>query len=61
MSVLVLSDIHRSFAHWLPFSTPILWFFCVTFWAGTYLILGRVFQVIEFPPEKTMNRFAEEY
>ena len=51
----------RSIAHWLPFSTPVLWFFCVTFWAGTYLILGRVFQIIEFPPEKTMNRFAEEY
>ena len=51
----------RSFSHSLPFSTPILWFFCVTFWAGTYLLLGRVFKVIEFPPEKTMNRFAEEY
>jgi hypothetical protein len=46
---------------WLPFPTPILWIFCVTFWAGAYLIIGRVFQVIEFPPEKTMNRFAEEY
>ncbi len=51
----------RSLAHWLPFPTPVLWFFCVTFWAGTYLLLGRVFQVIEFPREKTMNRFAEEY
>jgi len=51
----------RSLAHWLPFSTSVLWFFCVTFWAGTYLILGRVFQQIEFPREKTMNRFAEEH
>lgn len=51
----------RSLAHWLPFSTPVLWFFCVTFWVGTYLLLGRVFQQIEFPREKTMNRFAEEY
>jgi len=51
----------RSLAHWLPFSTPILWFFCVTFWFGSYLILGRVFQQIEFPREKTMSRFAEEY
>ena len=45
----------------MVFSAAILWFFCVTFWAGTYLILGRVFQQIEFPREKTMNRFAEEY
>jgi len=51
----------RSIAHWLPFSTPILWFFCVTSWVGAYLIVGRVFSTIEFPREKTMNRFAEEY
>jgi len=45
----------------LPVPTSILWFFCVTFWAGAYLILERVFSTIEFPREKTMNRFAEEY
>jgi hypothetical protein len=39
----------------------ILWFFCGTFWAGAYLILERVFCTIEFPREKTMNRFAEVY
>jgi hypothetical protein len=49
----------RSLAHWLPLSTSFLWFFCVTFWAGSYLLLERVFRSIEFPREKTMNRFAE--
>lgn len=51
----------RSVAHWLPLPTWILWLFCVTFWAATYLLLGRVFGMIEFPRERTMNRFAEEY
>ena len=51
----------RSLADLLPLPTSILWFFCVTFWAGAYLILERVFCTIEFPREKTMNRFAEEY
>ncbi len=45
----------------LPLPTTILWFFCVTFWAGAYLILEKVFCTIEFPREKTMNRFAEVY
>jgi len=51
----------RSLAHSQPLPTSILWFFCVTFWAGAYLILERVFCTIEFPREKTMNRFAEVY
>jgi hypothetical protein len=51
----------RFLSHALPFSTPILWILCVTFWAGAYLILERVFCTIEFPREKTMNRFAEVY
>jgi hypothetical protein len=51
----------RSIAHALPLPTPILWFFCVTFWAGAYLLLERVFGTIEFPREKTMNRLAEVY
>jgi hypothetical protein len=51
----------RSLAHSLPLSTPILWFSCVTFWVGAYLVLERVFGTIEFPREKTMNRFAEVY
>jgi len=51
----------RSLAHSLPLPTLILWFFCVTFWAGAYLLLERVFCTIEFPREKTMNRFAEVY
>jgi hypothetical protein len=51
----------RSLAHWLPFPTSILWLICVTFGAGAYLLLERIFCGIEFPREKTMNRFAEEY
>jgi hypothetical protein len=51
----------RSLAHSLPLPTSILWILCVTFWAGAYLILERVFCTIEFPREKTMNRFAEVY
>ena len=51
----------RSLAHMLPVPTTILWILCVTFWAGAYLILERVFCTIEFPREKTMNRFAEVY
>jgi hypothetical protein len=51
----------RCLANSLPIPTPILWFFCVTFWAGAYLLLERVFSTIEFPRERTMNRFAEEY
>jgi hypothetical protein len=51
----------RAAAHSLPFPTTILWFLCVTFWAGAYLVLERVFGTIEFPREKTMNRFAEVY
>ena len=51
----------RSLAHSIPLPTPILWFLCVTFWVGAYLILERIFSTIEFPREKTMNRFAEEY
>ena len=45
----------------LPLPTTILWFFCVTFWAGAYLILEKVFGTIEMPREKMTNRFAEEY
>jgi hypothetical protein len=51
----------RSLAHWVGLSGSVFWFVCVTFWAATYLLLGRVFATIEFPREKTMNRFAEEY
>jgi hypothetical protein len=51
----------RSVAHSLPLPTWFLWILGVTFWAGAYLILERVFSTIEFPREKTMNRFAEEY
>ena len=51
----------RSLAQWLPLPTSVLWLFCVTLWVGAYLILERVFSTIEFPREKTMNRFAEEY
>jgi len=51
----------RALAHWLPLSTTFLWIFCVTSWAGAYLLLERIFCTIEFPREKTMNRFAEEY
>ncbi len=51
----------RSLAHALPLPTVFLWFFCMFWWVGAYLLLGRVFNRIEFPREKTMNRFAEEY
>ena len=51
----------RSLAHALPVPTTILWIFCVTFWSGAYLLLGRAFKMVEFPKEKSMNRFAEEY
>lgn len=51
----------RSLAHSLPLPTSILWILCVTFWAGAYLILERVFGTIEIPRERTMNRFAEVY
>ena len=51
----------HTLAHWLPLPTTALWFLCVAFWVGAYLLLGRVFNTIEFPREKTMNRFAEEY
>jgi hypothetical protein len=53
----------RALSHALPLPTTILWFFCVTFWAGAYLLLERVFYTIELPREKTMNRFAiaEDY
>jgi hypothetical protein len=57
----LLSVGFRSLSHSLPLPMVVLWFFCVTFWAGAYLILERVFYTIEFPKEKTMNRFAEEY
>jgi hypothetical protein len=51
----------RFVAQILPLPTAILWVFCVTSWAGAYLLLERIFCSIEFPREKTMNRFAEEY
>jgi hypothetical protein len=51
----------RALAVWLPLPTSMLWIICVTFWVAAYLLLGRVFRSIEFPREKTMNRFAEEY
>jgi hypothetical protein len=51
----------RSLAHWLPLPTSFLWIVCVTSWVGAYLLLERIFRTIEFPREKTMNRFAEEY
>jgi hypothetical protein len=51
----------RSLAQTLPLPTTFLWILCVTSWAGAYLLLERIFFQIEFPREKTMNRFAEEY
>ena len=51
----------RSIAQLLPLPTAILWALCVTSWAAAYLLLERIFSWIEFPREKTMNRFAEEY
>lgn len=51
----------RSLAHWLPGPTWLLWIVCGTSWAGAYLLLERIFSSVEFPREKTMNRFAEEY
>ncbi len=33
----------RSISHSLPLPTIFLWIFCVTFWFGAYLIVGRVF------------------
>ena len=57
----LLSVGFRSLSHSLPLPTAWLWIFCVTFWAGAYLLLERVFTTIEFPREKIMNRFAEEY
>lgn len=51
----------RSLARSLPVPTWSLWLVCVTLWSGAYLLLERVFCRIEFPREKTMNRFAEEY
>jgi hypothetical protein len=57
----LISMATRSLAHSVAFPTPILWVLCVTFWFCAYLILERVFSKIEFPREKTMNRFAEEY
>ena len=60
LGALISMGIH-SLAHSLPLPTSILWFFCVTFWAGAYLILERIFGTIEIPRERTMNRFAEVY
>jgi len=59
----LLSRGFRALSHSLPLPTPSLWMICVTFWAGAYLLLERVFCRIEFPREKTMNRFAvaEDY
>jgi hypothetical protein len=59
----LLSVGFRSLSHSLPVSTAFLAILCVTFWAGAYLLLERVFCTIEFPREKTMNRFAitEDY
>jgi hypothetical protein len=57
----LLSRGFRALSHALPLPTTFLWLVCVTFWAGAYLILERVFYTIEFPREKTMNRFAEDY
>jgi hypothetical protein len=51
----------RSLAQVLPLPTSILWILCVTSWFGAYLLMERIFCSIEFPREKTMNRFAEEY
>ena len=51
----------RTLAHWLPLPTTALWVLCVMCWIGSYLLLERLFGTIEFPREKTMNRFAEEY
>jgi len=51
----------RALSHALPLPTTFLWLVCVAFWAGAYLILERVFSTIEFPRERTMNRFAEDY
>ncbi len=34
---------------------------CVTFWLGSYLVLGKVFSRIELPGRNIVNRFAEEY
>jgi hypothetical protein len=59
----LLSVGFRSLSHSLPVSTAFLWILCVTFWSGAYLLLERIFCTIEFPLEKTMNRFAiaEDY
>jgi hypothetical protein len=51
----------RAIAKWLPLPTPAVWLLAVTFCVGSYLLLERVFSIIEFTREKTMNRFAEEY
>jgi hypothetical protein len=51
----------RAIAHWLPLPTAALWILCIMCWIGSYLVLERVFSMIEFPRKKTMNRFAEEY
>ena len=53
----------RSLSHAMPLPTTFLWILCVTFSAGAYLVLERVFYTIELPSEKTMNRFAiaEDY
>jgi len=60
VGALISIGVH-TLAHWLPLPTSALWVLCVTFWVGAYLFLGRVFNTIEFPREKAMNRFAEEY
>ena len=57
----LLSAGFRSLSHSLPLPTVWLWIFSVTFWVGAYLVLERVFYTIEFPREKTMNRFAEDF
>ena len=51
----------HTLALWLPLPTTALWVLCIMCWTGSYLVLERVFSTIEFPREKTMNRFAEEY
>ena len=51
----------RHLADWIPVSTGILWISVVTFWFGSYLLLGSIFKRIELPGRNTVNRFAEEY
>jgi hypothetical protein len=51
----------RRLAGLIPVSTGVLWLVFVTFWIGTYLLIGKIFSRIELPGRSIVNRFAEEY